>query len=690
MIRRSSFGRRLGWMILLAVCFLPVALRAEAMAPSTAGSPEPAITGVADAPSDPVHRLTAIEATPGQDDVRVFLATGGSTSVKPFMLASPHRLVLDLPGVANATQKSRMTIDNPLIDKIRVGERRDDGSPVTRVVLDLKQACAFKVVPADGGVLVTVTNGHSADSAAETTAANANANGGENVQAETDSAPEAPAMNTEAAAIPEPAAIPSEMAMAAAPEAPSPNSPEAAPPAAQGASAPRDDAAYPPAANGAQQAPPAPLVKGGAILAPALTEDVAQGTDYQMKTLTPEAHVFTGKKISLNLVDADVKQVFRLFHEISGLNFVLDPGVAGNVTVVLDEVPWDQALDLILKNNGLDKVYENNVIRIATTQKLASELSSRKALKDAKELEADVVGITRRLSYAKAKDIESIIKTGALLSARGKSYYDDRTNTLIIADVPTRVMPLDKLITDLDAKTPQVMIEARMVITARSFLRDIGIRWGFDYTPTGSSSWNFPNHGFGFGNVNAPPASTAGTIGFDISNASGTFRLLLALDALENEGKSRVLSAPRIATQNNVKAEIEQGIQIPIAQTTSINSTITFVSATLKLTVTPQITAEDTVIMDIEVENNSLNQTFTAQEGIPAVDVQRAQTKVMVEDGGTTVIGGIFTVSDAKTETGIPWLRSIPIFGWLFKNQHVSIENRELMIFLTPKILRSS
>ncbi len=299
-----------------------------------------------------------------------------------------------------------------------------------------------------------------------------------------------------------------------------------------------------------------------------------------------------------------------------------------------------------------------------------------------------MVGITRRLSYAKARDIDQIIKTGSLLSPRGKSYFDERTNTLIVVDVPRRISPLEKLITDLDSKTPQVMIEARIVLSARDFLQDLGIQWGFNYNQTGTS-WNFPNHGDVTYALNLPRAASASRLGFNLFNKSGTFNLQLALDALESEGKSRVLSAPKVATQSNVKAEIEQGVQIPIATTTATEISVQYVSASLKLTVTPQITAEDTVIMDIIVENNRPSDTVKVNS-IPGIDTQRATTRVMVEDGGTTVIGGIFQVSESHSDSGVPWLKHIPFFGWLFKSRNITTQNRELMIFITPKILRAS
>lgn len=419
--------------------------------------------------------------------------------------------------------------------------------------------------------------------------------------------------------------------------------------------------------------------------------------DFERKTITPEEVQYTGKKISLNLVDADIKQVFRLFHEISGLNFVLDPAVGGKVTIVLDNVPWDQALDIILKNNGLDKVFENNVIRIAPTQRLAQEAAARRQLKEAKELEIDPITITRRLSYAKAIEIERIIKQSGMVSPRGRVIMDERTNTLILTDVPTRIPPIDNLITTLDAETPQVMIEARIVETSRQFIQDFGINWGFtsihDSSLGTQTNLQFPHSAV----INydlrlpfTPPTELSpNALSMSFGNVLNSFTLDMTLEALEVEGKARILSAPKIATQNNVKAVIERGVQIPIVSTTATEIDVTFVSASLKLEVTPQITAEGTIILDIMVENNSPDYVNKIGD-VPPINTQRAQTKVLIEDGGTTVIGGIFVQSEGISELGVPWFRKIPVLGWLFKSRNTSNENRELLIFLTPKIMRSS
>jgi type IV pilus assembly protein PilQ len=370
---------------------------------------------------------------------------------------------------------------------------------------------------------------------------------------------------------------------------------------------------------------------------------------------------------------------------------VLDPAVEGKVTIVLDNVPWDQALDIILKNNGLDKQFENNVIRIAPTQKLATEAAQRKQLKEAKDLEVEPITITRTLSYAKAKDVEKVIREGGILSTRGKVMVDERTNALIISDIPKKLQPLDQLISTLDAETPQVMIEARIVETSKTFAQDLGIKWGFNAIADASkgtgTGLKFPANASTKYGLNLPGNGSASTLAFSFGNILDSFTLDIALSDLETEGRGRILSSPKIATQNNERAEIEQGVRIPVVSTTATEIHVEFVSASLRLAVTPQITADGTVAMDVLVENNSPD--FGNRVGdVPPIRTQRAQTKILVADGGTAVIGGIFTINEGQTEQGVPWFRKIPGLGWLFKTRNITNENRELLIFITPKIVK--
>jgi type IV pilus assembly protein PilQ len=444
-----------------------------------------------------------------------------------------------------------------------------------------------------------------------------------------------------------------------------------------------------------------PLDVSGTMFAPAQSDAAAptaalpqlQPEDFETKTIQDQRRTYTGKAISLNLVDADIRQVFSVFHDLSGLNFVLDPAVSGAVTIVVDEVPWDQALDLILQNNGLEMALEGNVIRIAPVVKLAQEAAARRQLREAKDLEANPVTITRTLSYAKASDVDKVIRD-AILSTKGRVIIDDRTNTLIIRDIPDRVDAIDKLLTTLDAETPQVMIEARIVEVSRDYSYDLGIKWGATATAdpaigTGIGT-QFPHKATGDWSLNLPRNPSASALSFSFGNVLDSFNLDITLDALETEGYAKRLSAPKIATQNNEPAEIEQGVRFPIVNTTATEIKTEFVSASLRMKVTPQITAEGTVILDVEVANDSPDFVDRSQDTVPAVNTQRATTKVLIADGGTTVIGGIYTVNEGRSTKGVPWFSKLPGLGWLFRSKSITNKNRELLIFITPRIIKAA
>jgi len=654
--------------------------------------------------------LRSIDVSPlAQGGDRVVLRLDGEPRYRLFMIDDPPRVVVDLEGTVNRLSRNVTPVSSASVERVRAAQWRTNPVPVARIVLDMN-ADAGVQAHADGTTLVVDVAGVApsgsgtvlvAPPAPVTTNPAGMVNHMERAVVEAPeptlpktAAPAAPAKPTNATAatgaIPaagKSGATTATTTMPATTAPPTKPAPATLPTATATTTA--SVSAGPSATSAATSASYTPPVEAapGAAEAPA-----GSSLFFETRTIAGEAAHFTGKKISLNLVDADIRQVFRLFHEISGMNFVLDPSVAGRVTIVVDEVPWDQALDLILKNNGLDKVYENNVIRLASTQRLAAESSSRKVLKEAKELEADTVTITRTLSYAKAEAVDQIIKTGVLLSTRGKSFFDKRTNTIIITDVPAKIAPLDTLLTSLDERTTQVMIEARIVETSRAFIQDIGVKWGFHGQRTEATGnplgWNFPHNATVDWDIDLSPIKDTDMLAFSFGNIGGTFTLNLALDALETEGRLRVLSAPKIATRNNEEAEIEQGVRIPIVNTTATEIAVEFVSASLRLKVTPQITAEGTVLMDIEVFNDTPNRTISTSTGTPGINTQRAKTHVIVSDGGTTVIGGIFVIRESQSEFGIPFFRKIPFFGWLFKSRHITNENQELLVFVTPKIMK--
>jgi len=413
---------------------------------------------------------------------------------------------------------------------------------------------------------------------------------------------------------------------------------------------------------------------------------------------------YTGEPISVNLKDVDLKDFFRLIHEISGLNVVLDPAVKGSLTIVLDEVPWDQALDIVLQNNGLDKQLSGNVLRIATHDTLKKEAETTRDLEKAQAEAVSPVTVTRVLSYGKAEKMKDTLKK--FLSSRGDILSDDRSNQLIIRDIPSVIPVIDNLIRQLDRKSQQVEIEARVVSASRSFAQDIGVQLGFAGTTTNGRSAIGGDTTVGISSISGttppPPVTAAGTTslplnvnlgagaptsGLFLGHRSPNFAVDLFITAAETKGVGKLLSKPRVVTQNNEKAIIKQGQKVPIQ--TTINNTISvqFIDAVLKLEVTPQITAEGTVFMDVLVENTQIDAGIPRIQGVPALDTQSEETKILVADGGTVVVGGIIVSTQNVTTNEVPILGSLPLIGHLFKRNNVTISSNELLFFLTPRII---
>ncbi|MEO6212178.1 MAG: type IV pilus secretin PilQ [Vicinamibacterales bacterium] len=426
---------------------------------------------------------------------------------------------------------------------------------------------------------------------------------------------------------------------------------------------------------------------------------------------------YIGTPLTLDFAGADLRAVLRAIIAHGGLNVVFDNAVQGSIDIALTDIPWDQALETILRANKLGYVAEGTIIRIAPVTVLAEEEADRRKLAEARALAGDLRVQTFSLSYAKAAEMQPLL-TRSALSARGQIQVDGRTNTLIITDLPDRLQTAANLISGLDRPEPQVEVEARIVQTTRDFAKAIGIQWGLNgrMTPEIGNTTNlaFPNRGTLGGRLGsqgaqatdtrANPIDQTGTVvglpvtaigaaavntalGLALGSVNGAFNLDVALTALERSGKGRVLSTPRLTTQNNVAAEVGQGIQIPIQTMANNTVTVTFKEALLKLMVTPQITAAGTVIMQVTVENASADFSRSVN-GIPPIDTQRAQTQVQVNDGATTVIGGIFVSREQSSTDRTPVLSRIPLLGWLFRRDSVQDESRELLIFITPRILK--
>ncbi|MBI1738449.1 MAG: type IV pilus secretin PilQ [Acidobacteria bacterium] len=438
---------------------------------------------------------------------------------------------------------------------------------------------------------------------------------------------------------------------------------------------------------------------------PAATVPVASGPAHP-----PQAGKSQGELISVNLKDVDLKDFFRLIHEISGLNVVLDPNVRGSVTLVLDDVPWDQALDIVLRNNQLDKQLEGNVLRIATRDTMKKEAEGQRDLAKAQAEAVDQVTTTRTLSYAKAAMMRDTLKR--FLSSRGDILSDDRSNTLIIRDIPSVIPDLDNLIKQLDRRGQQVEIEARVVAASRAFAREIGTQFGFATTSTGgrnvfgglvgnaafvspiSRGSGLPTPPLVASGTNSIPlnsnlGATAPNSGASFAHSSPNLALDFIISAAESKGVGKLLSKPKVITQNNEKAIVKQGTKIPVQ--TVINNTITvqFIDAVLKLEVTPQISADGTIFMDVMVENTAIDSGTPRVGGIPALTTQSAETKVLINDGGTVVIGGVIISEQSTDISQVPLLGSIPVIGHLFKHTTIRTKSQELLFFITPRIVPS-
>ncbi|MCP4200327.1 MAG: type IV pilus secretin PilQ [bacterium] len=425
--------------------------------------------------------------------------------------------------------------------------------------------------------------------------------------------------------------------------------------------------------------------------------EVEDPSGFETRDLTAaDGTVYTGEPMTLSLQDADVKDVLRSFAQISGLNVVVQPGVTGSVTIEFTDVPWDQALDQILRINGLDYQLEGTIMRVAPVSVLRQEAEEQARLEAAKALSIPLKTIMRRVSYATATDIATILSSGgggSIMSDRGSAIVDSRTNTLIIKELPSHINTVIAVIENLDIPEPQVMIEARIIETTKRFSKTLGIQLGFDAVASAergnTTGLQFPNTGTADGGVNLLTGGSNGFLGITMGNVLGTFNLDAFLQAAESEGLINILSAPRITTLNNEQASIQSGLQIPIQTIANNTVSVQFVNATLRLDVTPHVTAEGTVLMDIDIQKREPQLAFAVVGASNApISTKDASTRVIVRDGGTTVIGGIYKVTSDQGEDRVPGLSNIPILKHLFKNKRRNDENEELLIFITPRVVK--
>jgi type IV pilus assembly protein PilQ len=409
------------------------------------------------------------------------------------------------------------------------------------------------------------------------------------------------------------------------------------------------------------------------------------------RTLSGGPRQFNGEPLSLNLKEADIKDVIRTFAELTGLNIAVDPGVTGSVTVDFVDVPWDQALDLILRQNNLTYVLEGNVMRIGTIDRLAQEVQASRRLAEEERLNVPLTTLSFKLSYARSTDVATLLRD--IASPRARIIVDPRTNQLVISEVPVYLQTMQNLIATVDIPTRQVMIEARIVESTRSFAQEWGVNWDFggalDPVLGTGTGLVFPNRVGFTGGPFIFGGDAADILGLHFLDVLGVFDLDVTLRAAETAGYVKVVSAPRVTTQDNTPAEIQSGFQIPYQTRINFTTTVTYLDATLRLSVTPQITEAGTVIMDVALQKNEPAEglAFEGAAGTP-LTTRQARTRLMVRDGGTAVIAGIYTTRDNRGQQRVPILHNIPIIGELFKTHNISTQHDELLIFITPRIVR--
>ena len=408
---------------------------------------------------------------------------------------------------------------------------------------------------------------------------------------------------------------------------------------------------------------------------------------------------FTGRAISLNFQDISVRTVLQIIADYNGFNLVTSDTVAGNITLRLDGVPWDQALDIILRVKGLDKRMEGNILMVAPSDELAArEARDLQALQQVEEL-APLYSEYVQVNYAVAAEFAALIKSedNSILTDRGSVSVDERTNTLLIRDTANSIEDIKRMVSVLDIPVRQVIIEARMVTVKDNINEELGIRWGVTDTD-GESSTSGSLEGAntaGNGtvpslsdrlNVNLPAATPAGSIAFQVARLADGTILDLELSAMEKENKGEIIASPRITTANQKEAYIEQGVEIPYQEAASSGATsVQFKKAVLSLTVTPHITPDDRIILDLVVTQDTVSSVTNGTA--PAIDTQRIGTQVLVNNGETIVLGGIYQQQIINSVTKVPVLGDIPYFGWMFRNSNNFNEKKELLIFVTPRIV---
>jgi type IV pilus assembly protein PilQ len=636
-------------------------------------------------------RIGKISVARGGDGLNIEINGSGPMTARTMKLTHPDRIVVDIPNSQLQGRAREIAVNSGDVKSVRVG-RYQEGT--TRIVVDMAQLRDFQIAPEGNKLVVSMRDSSTTKPAPIPTMKEAVVTADATPQTSVPAlAPTATSAKAEEKVV-EATRSRSEMAAShfagPAPALPSINQP----PFATHASLAAEPAVINAALQQQQQQPTQSTAGTTVAVSGPSTSNCTTGR-------------YTGEPFGMNFKDLDLKDFFRLIHEISGLNVVLDPSVKGSVTIVLDDVPWDQALAIVLENNGLACTLQGNVLRIATLDTMKTEAEQRRAQQDAQALAVPKQTITRYMSYGHAKDAVTVVKK--FLSARGDVVADDRSNALIVEDIPSVLPKVEELIRMLDRKTPEVEIEARVVASTRTFARDIGTQLGIGYG-TGHSAIGgatepspidisnlVPRFLTAPGNDKSIPlfsnlGANAPTSGISFTTATNGFRLDFILTMAENRGLLKILSRPHIVTQNNISALIKQGSRIPVVTQAQLGGppTVTYIDAFLRMTVVPQITADNTIFLSVDVENTVPDfSRVSGQQLNPTLNTQQATTQVLVSDGGTVVIGGVIQTQNSVAIAQVPLLGSIPFLGNLFKHSLVNTSTAELIFFITPKIIQT-
>ncbi|MGD2073303.1 MAG: type IV pilus secretin PilQ [Gammaproteobacteria bacterium] len=440
------------------------------------------------------------------------------------------------------------------------------------------------------------------------------------------------------------------------------------------------------------------------------TVEIRKTTKEEREARKKEEFGYTGERLSLNFQDIEVRSVLQLLADFTGTNIVVSDTVTGNLTLRMQNVPWDQALDIVLKTKGLAKRQSGNVMLIAPSEEIAAreklELESQKQIEELSPLYSDFI----QVNYAKASDLAALLQSGdsSLMSDRGKVTVDDRTNTLLIQDTAEKLEQIRRMVARLDIPVRQVLIESRIVLANNDFARDLGVKFGFSHNSQ-SDAADFVLGGKRPGDVNyadtitayevpagsgnegllvdLPVSDPSGALGIALGKL-GSNLLALELSAMQLEDRGEVISSPRVITSNQQEASIQQGVEIPYQEASSSGATsVSFKEAVLELKVTPQITPDDRIIMDLKVSKDSVGQIFA---GVPSIDTRNVATRVLVDNGETLVLGGIYEQERGKEVERVPFFGELPGLGWLFKTERKTNDKSEMLIFVTPKIIKQS